>query len=76
MTVTISAFGNGTKASLRVRRRGCYIGAERRERGAGGRNHQRKENIFIASDERQANCTPIARAVVNDGTRPAGVMLS
>ena len=43
-----TAFWNDTKASLRVRRRGCYIGAERRERGAEGRNLKRKESFVIA----------------------------
>ena len=43
-----TAFWHDTKASLRVRRRGCYIGAERRERGAGGRNLQRKKSNVIA----------------------------
>ena len=34
---TCTALGNDTNTSLRIRRRGCYFGAELRERGAGGR---------------------------------------
>ena len=43
---------NDTNASLRVRRRGCYFGAERRERGAGGQNLRRKESFVKLSDEK------------------------
>ena len=49
---TYIAFWNDTNASLWGRRRGCYIGAERRERGAGGRNLQGKKVTLQVSDEK------------------------
>ena len=43
-----TAFRTETNTKLRVRRRGCYFGAERREREAGGRNLRSKESFVIA----------------------------